>query len=174
MSLISFGRKARLYISDVGFADAGLVPVRRCKDIRLGDEADTLQAQTRDWGGTVHGAGAKEIFIECEKLLEALDTGDDVQLLRNAFDLGSELYVVVTRNAKELACGKGMRFRAYVFGWPEELPETEAAKVSLILRQSDADESVERIATPYVDDIWLELFDGSPLGLSDGSVLLLS
>jgi hypothetical protein len=149
MSRISWGRKARLYVSADGFGNDDLVRVRFAKDITSGDQADILTATARDMPYKAHGKSAKERTVEFSKLVDRDDDGDDVTILENAYRTEAEIYCVLLRNRLEVASGNGIRFLAQVFGWPEEVPENDAITTQLMLKPVDPDLSFERVATPY-------------------------
>ncbi|MCE9605066.1 MAG: hypothetical protein K8U03_09225 [Planctomycetia bacterium] len=144
---IRWGRRARIYISDEAFTAADLVVIRRTKDITTNDEADDQVAEARDLAYKVHGQGAKDYSVEFDKLLDADDSGEDIALLRDSYDNGTELFVVVCRATKDVASGKAMKFKGIVMGWSEEYPEGEAGKLSLKIVPSDPDSQPTRVTT---------------------------
>lgn len=150
MGQVRWGRKARVYISDSAYTASGLVMVRRTKDITTTDEADDQVAEARDLEYKVHNQGAKDFTLEFDKLLDAdAETdGDDIDLLKKAYDDGSELYVVVAKGLKDATTGKALKFKGIVLGWSEEFPEGEAAKVSVKIVPSDPDDPPTRVTTP--------------------------
>lgn len=145
---IRWGRKARIYISDSAFTASSLVMVRRTKDITSIDEADDQVAEARDLAYKVHNQGAKEGGVEFDKLIDADDSGADVVLLKAAYAAGSELYVIVAKDVKTAASGEALKFKGILLGWPEDLPEGEAGKMSLKLVPSDPDSPPTRVSTP--------------------------
>lgn len=150
MAQIPWGRKARVYISTAAFTAAGLVMVRRCKDITTTDEADDQVAEARDLEYKIHNQGAKDFTLEFDKLLDAaadVDAGDN-QLLKASYDNGTELFVVVCPGLKTDTVGHAMQFKGIVMSWSPDYPEGEASKVSVKIAPSDPDSPPARVATP--------------------------
>lgn len=170
---VSWGRKATIHLSAVGYHRGDLVAVRLAQDITGTDEANDLTAEARDLGTILHAPGERQVGIEFDKLLEADDAGDDVALLLDAYDAGDELYVVVMRRGLDAAAGDGIRFKAVVGMAPEDFPRDQAARVRFALRPSDPSTLPQRIAAPYpVSDHWL-LESGDKLLVESGDFLLL-
>jgi hypothetical protein len=150
MSRVAWGRRARLYVSATGFGNDDLVMVRRAKDITSGDEATVMTATARDMRYKAHGKGSKEKTVEFSKLVDRDTDGDDVTILEDAYRTDAEIYCVLLRDRLDVASGDGIRFKAEVFGWPEEVPENDAITTQLILKPVDPDLPFERVASPYV------------------------
>lgn len=148
MAKINWGRQGRVYIASDVVVAASLVEVRRTKDITTTWEAKTATAEARDLDCDVNQQAGKTFQLEFEMLIEATDDGSDVQLLRDAFDAGTDLYVVVARNKKNVASGKAIAFKGQVFQFPDGMAQGEASSRSIVIKPSDPDNLPARVNTP--------------------------
>jgi hypothetical protein len=136
MPRVSWGRRARLYISDTSFGSDDLIVVTKAKDIASIDEAAQQTATARD--------------IDYEISVGA--NAGDTLLLRTAYVNDTELYCVLLRDLIDVASGDGIRFLANVQQFPEELPENEAASTQIVLSMTDVEGDgvfFERVESPY-------------------------
>lgn len=161
MAKIRYGRDARLYAAPVtytgGVPDAldkdELIEITRLGDITSNDEtASEVVAGARDLEYDVFDQSEKRLVVETKKLINVEESGDDVDLLRDAFDAGDELWVLLTRKAKSVASGDGLLCLCQLFGWPEELPQSGAVTAALKFMQSNPDRQPERVGTPVYAD----------------------
>lgn len=160
---ISWGRKAQVHVAPVEYDEAGailpldigdLVRVRRLKDVTTTREAKGATATARDLECDVHDQNGQTWEHQGEKLFDADDSADDIPLLREAFDLGSELWVLITRGPLSQATGTGMLSVAQLFGLPESMPEAEATSTTLIFKPTDPDELPQKVTTPVAPPAW--------------------
>lgn len=171
MAKTLWGRSARLYVAAVTYTDGvpdlldpgDLVEVVNLKDITTNDSARVLVATARDLEYDVAEQGAKELSIECEKLINVDQSGDDVTALLAAYDDGSQLWVLVTPKAQGTAAGQGVLLLADLFGWPEDLPEEGAGFYRLMFKPHDPDAGFQRVVTPFEQHVY-EIDEGGASG----------
>jgi hypothetical protein len=152
MPRVSWGRRARLYISDTSFGSDDLIVVTKAKDIASIDEAAQQTATARDIDYEISGKGAKTVRVEFGKLFVVGANAGDTLLLRTAYVNDTELYCVLLRDLIDVASGDGIRFLANVQQFPEELPENEAASTQIVLSMTDVEGDgvfFERVESPY-------------------------
>jgi hypothetical protein len=190
MDRVSWGRRARLYISPTSFLAADLTVAARTKDIASIAEAADHTATARDIAYEIHAKGAKEVRVEFGKLIPVGANADDTLLLRNAYLNNTDLFCLLFRDARTMAGAKGIRFVANVQQFPENLPENEAIDTQIVLSMTDIDgEGVlyEEVGTPYTYDLgeWIvnatqataghiDFAEGSPLFPTNNSSVYLN
>ena len=150
MAGLRLGRDAKVYISDAAFTAAGLIEVDRAKDITVTDEAAEHTASARDMEYDVADVGSKTFSVEFDLNIYKTDpaNGTAHDLLRDAYDGNSELFVIVTNGDKAVDCGSAIKFKGKVFKWPSELGATDFGKRSVLLKNTDPDSPPTRVTTP--------------------------
>jgi hypothetical protein len=150
------GRHAQIYVAPVEYdEDGAVVPVvlddmilvTRLKDISANIEAKTVTGTTRDIEYEFNAQGGKTLEITADRLIEVAEDGADYEALRDAFINDSELWVLLTRQARSSTSDDGLLFVAEMFGWPENLPEAEMVNTTLTFRPSDPDEQPVRVTS---------------------------
>jgi hypothetical protein len=176
-----FGRDAQVYIAPAAYTEGvldeldigDLVRVAATKDINVTHEASQMTASSRDWEYDVHAQGPKNYTIEFERNITLEEDGDDAEILREAYNDGTDIWVLVTRAARMSESGPGILFIGQVFGKPENSPQADgAALMTITIRQANPDQEPEDVVTPWGDPFFSTVpgdvsgVDTDPLGLS--------
>lgn len=148
MAAIAFGRYSKIYISASAFTAAGLIEVGRTQDIDFPDEAEDMTATARDLAYKVHSPGIKDCTLSFKRLMEATDAGTDIDLLLDAYEDGTELFVILTRAAKTEASGYAKKFKGKVLKKNEPRPEGGVAVYEFMIAPSDPSNLPTRVSTP--------------------------
>jgi hypothetical protein len=154
-----FGRDAQVYVAPATYTDGvldaldvgDLVRVAATKDISVTDEAAQMTASSRDWEYDVHAQGPKNYTIEFERNITLEEDGDDAVILREAYDDGTDIWVLSTNAPKEIASGDAILFIGQVFTKNQNSPQTDGAAIkTIVIRQANPDQEPEDVTTPYV------------------------
>lgn len=150
MARLRLGRDAKVFISDAAFTASGLVEVTKAKDITITDEAAEITGTARDLEYDVVDVGSKTFGVEFSVNQLATDpgSGTDRALLEAAYDANTELFIIVTRGAKDADCGKAYKFKGKVTKYSPDYPEGDMGVISVTLKPSDPDNPPSRVATP--------------------------
>jgi hypothetical protein len=150
MARLKPGRDAKVYISDAAFTASGLVEVTRAKDIVINDEAAEVVGSARDLEYNIYDQGGKDFSIEFDVNQLATDpgSGTDRALLQASYDAGSELFVIVTRGAKDADSGAAIKLKGKVMKYAPNYGEGEMGTISVVIKPTDPDNPPTRISTP--------------------------
>ncbi len=149
MAKIARGRKAKVYIHASAYTASGLIEVRRTKDITLTNEAKTATAEARDLEYDMNAQAGKTLELSFDRLIEvANDDATDIAALESSFDNGTDLWVVVTRDAKDVASGDALKFVGVVTNMSETFANGEFAGYSFVIKPSHPDNMPTRVTTP--------------------------
>ena len=156
MAKLARGRHAQIYVAPVEYdEDGALVPVvlddmvlvRRMKDISADVQAKVVAGTTRDIEYEFNAQGGKTLEITGDRLIDEAEDGADYEILRDAFINDTELWILLTRQERSATSDDGLLFVGEMFGWPENLPESEMVNTALTFKPSDPDESPVVVAS---------------------------
>lgn len=156
------GRHAQIYVAPVEYdEDGALVPVvlddmvlvRRMKDISADVQAKVVAGTTRDIEYEFNAQGGKTLEITGDRLIDEAEDGADYEILRDAFINDTELWILLTRQERSATSDDGLLFVGEMFGWPENLPESEMVNTALTFKPSDPDEAPVRVVSTTTDGL---------------------